>query len=147
MPPSKFERFSNELTPAHLAMLARCIMDPNCAENLDEEGNKLVTPDAAVWEETLTHLEDANELMRRVTRLKRCTLGPAEFAMSWSAVMSTFSARNEASCTVMSTLLRLGEVTHTITRACLAQCEVKASAVEAEGRSPHQGWGTCKSLS
>ena len=79
MPPSEFERFSNELTPAHLALLARCIMNPDCADNLDDEGNKLVTPDAAVWKETLTHLEDANKLIRRVTRLKLSILMPAEF--------------------------------------------------------------------
>jgi len=79
VPPSDFERFSNEPPNlAHVAMLARCIMNPNCAENLDEEGNKLVTPNAAVWKETLTHLEDADEIIRRVTRLKFSTLRPAK---------------------------------------------------------------------
>ena len=70
VPPSDFERFSGEpLTLAHLKMLARCISEPNCAENLDDEGNKLVTPDASVWKDTLSHLEEANKLMRCVTCL------------------------------------------------------------------------------
>jgi len=64
VPPSNFERFSEEpLTMAHIALLARCIIDPNCAENLDLEGNKLVIPDADQRQETLTHLKEANELI------------------------------------------------------------------------------------
>ena len=64
VPPSKFERFADEpLTMAHIALLARCIIDPNCAENLDLEGNKLVIPDADKWQETLTHLNEADDLI------------------------------------------------------------------------------------
>ena len=68
VPPSGFGRFSSE-PPAstHLALLARCIMDPNCADNLDDEGNHLVMPDISKRQETLTHLQEANELIRRGT--------------------------------------------------------------------------------
>ena len=76
VPPSSFGRFSDEpLTPAHIALLARCIMDPNCAENLDLEGNKLVVPDADRRQETLAHLEEADELIGCGTHCKACTVG------------------------------------------------------------------------
>ena len=99
MPPTKFQRFSDEPPSlAHLAVLARCISNPNCAENLDEEGNKLITPDASIWKETLMHLEDAGELIRRDTRP---TQRPALSVLSRSAVISmpaTFPGQERGFC-------------------------------------------------
>ena len=72
VPPSSFSRFSDEpLTIPHIALLARCIIDPNCAENLDLEGNKLVNPDADRRQEALTHLEEADELIGCELMVKR----------------------------------------------------------------------------
>ena len=68
VPPMSFGRFSSDPPAlAHLALLARCIMDANCADNLDDEGNQLVLPDVSKWQETLTHLQEANGLIRHGT--------------------------------------------------------------------------------
>ena len=76
VPPSRFERFSSEPpSPAHLALLARCIMDPNCADNLDDEGNQLVMPDVSKRQDTLVHLHEANELIK-------CGTGCSKFTVS-----------------------------------------------------------------
>jgi len=78
VPPSQFERFSDEpLTLTHIALLARCIVDPNCADNLDLEGNKLVVPDADKRQETLTHLKEADELIGCGNMRCQCALWPA----------------------------------------------------------------------
>jgi len=68
--PSRFERFSSEpLSPAHLALLAWCILNPNCADYLDDEGNQLVMSDVSKRQATLVHLHEANELIRCGTGL------------------------------------------------------------------------------
>ena len=59
VPPSKFGKYAVKVSPAHIDMLERCLYDPTCADNYDDEGNPLLFADTAKRQDTLSHLADA----------------------------------------------------------------------------------------
>ena len=64
MPPADFGKYAVEAaTPAHLQLLDRCLTDPTCAENFDDDGNPLLYADTAKRQDTLSHLADAAVLI------------------------------------------------------------------------------------